>query len=57
MNAKDPSRGFQYLYLSDKDYQAIAEKANRLPLKASSVIVGGNVSNLYEHTSPGLCQL
>ena len=40
-NPKDPSKGFQYLYLSDKDYKSILDKASHIPLKASSIMVKG----------------
>lgn len=43
-NPEDPSRGFQYLYLSDADYRDIAERAERLPFKATRVLVNGTPS-------------
>ena len=36
-NPQDPSKGFKYLYLTDKDYQAIWSTAERPWIKAKPV--------------------
>ena len=33
-NAKDPTKGFKYLYLSDADYTSVAARADAAVLKA-----------------------
>ena len=40
---EDPSKGFQYLYLTASDYQAIWKGAEQPWIKARPVMVGGMI--------------
>ena len=44
-NPADPNKGFKYLYLTDKDYQAIWKGADHPWIKAKPVMVQGAQSN------------
>ena len=43
-NPKEPQKGFQYLYLTDADYQAISAKSPGLLVKANTVTAHGDDS-------------
>ena len=43
-NPKEPQKGFQYLYLTDADYQAISAKSPGLLVKANAVTAHGDAS-------------
>ena len=45
-NPEDPSRGFQYLYLSNADYQSIVERAEHLAVKCTLVSAKGELKIL-----------
>ena len=40
-NPEDPAKGFQYLYLSNADYQSIAARSLAPALKANPITVNG----------------
>jgi acetyl-CoA carboxylase/biotin carboxylase 1 len=48
-SSDDPSRGFDYLYLTPQDYEKLCAKANEdLPVRATKVIVRGDGGQMEE---------
>lgn len=43
-NANDPTKGFEYLYLSDADYSSIVSRADTAVLKAKPVFAESGVA-------------